>query len=145
MILKVGESDVAGDHSYIDWFKINVLNLFLLEAEPRDLRYQTQPGNDEKTKKFAVGCVSLPQNEINVLRAHPREVLCKLWFKSRKAYNKPAFSYKSRMVLMIFCPYKGSEFQRPASSLTVGARPRLTKRKRTFSWTKGWLIGSVLP
>jgi hypothetical protein len=29
--------------------------------------------------------------------------------------------------------------------LTVGARPRLTKRKRTFSWTKGWLIGSVLP
>jgi len=82
------------------------------------MRYQTEPGNEEKTKKFAVGCVSLPQNEIKVRSAHPTEVLC---------------SYKSRIVLMIFCPYKGSEFQRLASSLTVGARPRLTKRKRTFS------------
>jgi hypothetical protein len=48
------------------------------------------------------------------------------------------------MILMIFCQYNGSGFQRPASSLTVGAMPRLTKRKRTFSLTKGWLIGSVL-
>ena len=82
------------------------------------MRYQTEPGNEEKTKKFALGCVSLPQNEINVPTEHPTEVLC---------------SYKSRIVLRIFCPYKDSEFQRPASSLTVGARPRLTQRKRTFS------------
>jgi hypothetical protein len=89
MVLNVGESDVAGDYSYIDWFKIKVFNLFLLEADPRDMRYQTEPGNEEKTKKFTVGWVSLPQNQIEVLRAHPTEVLC---------------SYKSRMVLMIFCP-----------------------------------------
>jgi hypothetical protein len=78
MVLNVGESDVAGDHSYIDRFKINVLNLFLLEADPRDMRYQTEPGNEEKTKKFPVGCVSLPHNEIKVRTEYPIEVLCKL-------------------------------------------------------------------
>ena len=132
MVLNVGESDGAGDHSYIDWFKINVLNLFLLEAEPRDLRYQTEPGNEEneeKTNKFAVGCVSLPQNEIKVFRAYPTELLCKLWFQSRKADNKPAVSYKSRIVLMIFCPYKGSEFQRPARKVDGGGEAALDKAK----------------
>jgi hypothetical protein len=81
------------------------------------MRYQTEPDNEEKTKKFAVGCVSLPQNEIEVFRAHPTEVLC---------------SYKSRIVLMIFCPYKGSEFQRSARKVDGGGEAGLTKRKRTF-------------
>ena len=78
------------------------------------MRYQTEPGNEEKTKKFAVGCVSLPQNEIEVRSVHPTEVLC---------------SYKSRIVLMIFCPYKGSEFQRPARKVDGGGEAALDKAK----------------
>lgn len=42
------------------------------------MRYQALSGNEEKTKKFAVGCVSLPQNEIKVRTDHATEVLCKL-------------------------------------------------------------------
>ena len=49
MILNVSEAICAGSHSYIHWFKINVLNLFLLEAEPLNLRYQEEPGNEEKS------------------------------------------------------------------------------------------------
>jgi hypothetical protein len=78
------------------------------------MRYQTEPGNEEKTKKFAVGCVSLPQNEIEVRSTHSTEVLC---------------SYKSRIVWMIFCPYKGSEFQRAARKVDGGGEAALDKAK----------------
>ncbi len=78
------------------------------------MRYQTEPDNEEKTKKFAVGCVSLPQNEIEVLPAHATEVLC---------------SYKSRIVLIIFCSYKASEFQRPARKVGGGGKAALDKAK----------------
>jgi len=38
------------------------------------MRYQTEPGNEEKTKKFAVGCVSLPHNEIKVQYAWVKNI-----------------------------------------------------------------------
>ena len=82
-----------------------------------------------------------PNYGSKVRTAHPTKALSNLWFKSRKAYNKPAFSYKSRIVLMIFCPYKASEFQGPTSSLTVGrCRAWQSENAGFLELNVGWLV-----
>ncbi len=109
------------------------------EGRRKNTRSQALPGNADPealpqilllNKRGRARVTSVPRQSLGTSKI---TVNCQL----STDYNKPAFSYKSRMILMIFCPYCGSEFQRAASWLTVGATPRLTKRKRTFSLTKG--------